>query len=352
MPFVPPRCPNGRCEQHVRPIGRFWTRAGAYWPRCRSAPVPRFRCKSCTITFSRQTFRVDYRDRRPDCNTTLFLLLSSGVGLRQSGRLLGLDVHAVQKKMRKVAATATRLHENLSPEVCARTFVLDEEETFEGASIRPLTVPMVVEKSTWFVVAFSVGSIRRLAKPGTLRRARQDAEELRHGRRRDESRKCVRDVLQALERRVKGRIELRTDEKPSYRTLAKGVFGDRIVHDTTPGTQARTTRGRLFPSNATCAMTRDNLGRLRRRSWLVSKHREQLRAALAIFAVYRNYVRRRFNRDEPCDTPARRLGLLPRQLQPVEACRWRQDWGPRSPHPMSFSGALTIADLAHPGDGR
>jgi hypothetical protein len=32
---------------------------------------------------------MDYRDHRPDLNPKLFELLASGVGLRQSSRLLG-----------------------------------------------------------------------------------------------------------------------------------------------------------------------------------------------------------------------------------------------------------------------
>ena len=39
---------------------------------------------------------------------------------------------------------------------------------------------------------------------------------------------------------------------------------------------------------------------------------ERLQNHLLIFTVYSNYVRRRFNRDQEADTPAKILGLLPR----------------------------------------
>lgn len=102
-PFVPPRCPNRRCVAHWKPHPGFYTRMGTYSARCRSDPVPRFRCRSCRRSFSRQTFRIDYRNRRPEANAPLFLLVTRGVGLRQAGRNLWLDVHAVQKKFRKLA---------------------------------------------------------------------------------------------------------------------------------------------------------------------------------------------------------------------------------------------------------
>lgn len=334
MQFTPPRCPNPACRQHALPVAGFFERRGRFRPRCRIEPVPRFRCRTCGKSFSRQTFRHDYRDRRPECNEPLFLLLVSGVGMRQSGRLLRLDIHSVVKKKRKLALTCARLHESLSRRLPtkARTFLLDEEETFEGASIRPLTMPVVIEKDTWFVVATEVGSIRRLARPGTARRGRQDIMEARHGRRPDESRVCVHKVLSELAARIgDGRIALQTDEKASYGRIARKVFGDRVVHETTAEAH-----NPLFAINTTMAMTRDNCGRLRRRSWLVSKRADGLREHLALFTVYRNYVRRRFNRDPRWHTPARMLDLLPRALTAAEVVAWRQDWGLRSVHPLSF----------------
>jgi len=305
--------------------------------------VQRFLCSACGRGFSRQTFRHDYRDRRPHDNPRLFLLLVSGVGLRQSGRVLGMDVRAVQQKLWKMAATLSGMHGNLSRRLPAnRRWLLDEEETYEGASIRPLTMPVLIEKETWFVAATAVGSIRRLAKAGSARRLRQERDE-RNGRRPDQSSQCVRAVLQALADLVpEGSVVLHTDQKASYATIAARVFGDRLRHVTTAGTLVRDTHNPLFPINTTLAMSRDNCGRLRRRSWLVTKQARRLQDQMTIFLVYRNYVRRRFNRDKEAETPARLLGLLPRQLRRHEVLAWRQDWGDHSIHPMSHDGSRSV----------
>jgi transposase-like protein len=344
MEFIPPRCPNRTCEQHARPVGRFFVRRGRYHVRCRDYPIPRFACLTCDKTFSRQTFRHDRGDRRPDSNERLFELLASGVGLRQCGRLLKLDIHSVVRKKHKIARTCAQLHTTLSRRLPAgRTYLLDEEETYEGASIRPLTMPVLIEKDTWFVVATAVGPIRRLAPPGSHRRAMQEADERRHGRRPDTSNRCVTAVLERLAGKLgNGSLLLRTDKKASYGRIAKNVFGDRVVHETTPGTQIRTAYNPLFPINTTLAMTRDNCGRLRRRSWLVTKRARCLQEHLALFVVYRNYVRPRFNRDLPQSTPGRLLRLLPRPLIPAEVIAWRQDWGERSIHPMCYRADRTF----------
>ena len=341
--FIPPRCPYLSCSQHLQPEPGFFRRRGRYRPLCRPEGVPRFRCTTCKRSFSRQTFRHDYHDHQPDWNVPLFMLLASGVGLRQSARVLDANPRSVQDKKAKMARTFEFLHRNLCPRLPAgRVFVLDEEETYEGASIRPLTMPVLIEMETWFVVATAVGSIRRLAPAGSARRVRQQLEE-RTGPRPDQSRECVRAVLSTLAQKVhNGNILLRTDQKASYATIAKDVFGARLIHETTAGTVARGTHNPLFPINTTLAMTRDNCGRLRRRSWLVTKKAERLQNHLLIFTVYRNYVRRRFNRDQEVNTPAKILGLLPRNLHRHEVLAWRQDWGDLSIHPMSHSGSHSV----------
>jgi hypothetical protein len=306
--------------------------------------VPRFRCKTCRRDFSRQTFRYDYRDRRPELNVPLFLLLISGTSLRQAGRVLKLDVRAVQEKKTKMAATFACLHANLCRQLpSGHTYLLDEEETFEAASIRPLTMPVLIESSTWFVVTTAVGPIRRGAVRGSRRRKRQEADEAKHGRRPDESDACVRAVLDTLAARAKdGAIHLHTDQKASYARIASAVFGDRLHHVATSSRRLRDTSNPLFAINLTMAMTRDNNGRLRRRSWLVTKKAVRLQEQLLLFTIYRNYVRRRFNRDAEVDTPARILGYLPRNLRHHEVFTWRQDWGDRSIHPMSLAGDRTV----------
>jgi len=343
MTFEPPRCPFAGCPAFANPPRRF-PRWGWFRVKCRKAPERRYRCPSCRRTFSRQTFRQNYRDRRPETNVLLFELLTGGMGLRQSARMLGLSCSGVQHKMRKIAATCGGLHRNLSRKLpTGRTYLLDEEESYEGSSIRTVTVPIVIERESWFIVATGAAPIRRLARKGTSRRTWQDAHERKHGRRPDLSRECVRGALRELAHKREGPLQLHTDRKSSYATLCREVFRDEVTHMTTAGSEARTTRNPLFPINSTIAMSRDNCGRLRRKSWLVSKAVRFLKAHLDIFAVYRNYVRKRFNRDDPKRAPACFLGLLPRGLWPSEALRWRQDWGERSIHPISLSGRRLVS---------
>jgi hypothetical protein len=213
-------------------------------------------------------------------------------------------------------------------------------------------MPVLIERATWFVVSATAGPIRRLFKEGSRRRLRQDQLERQHGPRPDHSRRCVRKVLKALSRRLRGgSLILQSDEKASYQTLVREVFGDAAKHEQTSGKAARTVDNPLFPINTTLAMTRDNNGRLRHRSWLVTKRCKCLIQQMRLFLVYRNYMRRRFNRDGVDDTPGKLLGLLPRALSAEEVLGWRQDWGPLSPDPLGRDGRARAAVAARRTDG-
>jgi len=61
----------------------------------------------------RQTFRMDYRDHRPDLNALLCQSLVSGVGLRQTSRNLRLSLRCTELKFRKIARHLRRLNLNL-----------------------------------------------------------------------------------------------------------------------------------------------------------------------------------------------------------------------------------------------
>lgn len=341
--FHPPFCPYRSCVRHASPGPRFCIRHGTFHPRCRAHAVQRYRCLTCRRTFSRQTFRADFRDHRPDLNSRLFLQLASGLGLRQSARNLGLSLTCTILKFRKLARHLRRLNLNLRRplEGSSARFHLDEFETYEGErNTRPLTVPMLIESESRYLLWSESATIRPRGKMTERRRLAMKRAEKRHGRRRDLSRQALRRTLRrgADLTGELAAIVLETDEKSSYPRLAREAFGSRrLRHRQTSSKLVRDTFNPLFPINHEEAMARDLMGRLRRESWLVSKRRRYLDLALQLHMAYRNLVRRRFNDDE--ESPAQRLGFVPRRLRPEEVLSWGQVWGRRSVHPLSRWGA-------------
>ena len=341
--FFPPRCPNSDCAMHRSPTARFVNRCGTYRPQCRAHVVHRFRCRHCGKTFSRQTFRADYRDHKPDRNARVVELLCSGIGLRQTARVVGMTARNTAMKFRKIARHCRHLNANLQQDLPpGSSLQFDELETYETRrNTRPLTLPILLERQSRCILAARSAPIRASGKktPKRAQAIRDDAE--RFGRRPSRSRAAVRNALRKGASLCRGlsSIVLETDEKSTYPVLAKEVFGEKLVHTTTPSTAPRTTWNPLFPINHTEAVVRDLNGRLRRESWLVSKRRWFLNLQLQIYTAFRNFVRPRFNRDT--QTPAQLLGWMPQPLTTHQLLSWRQDWGTRSGHPLTMA-ALPI----------
>ena len=66
----------------------------------------------------------------------------------------------------------------------------------------------------------------------------------------------------------------------------------------------------------------------------MSKQRRYLRLQLHVFTAYRNFIRRRINRQRP--TPAQLLGFTKRGASFDELLGWRQDWREQSIHPLGW----------------
>ena len=344
--FRPPFCPYRGCSAHRSTDPEFCTRYGSYRPKCRPRPVPRFRCRSCGRTFSRQTFRYDYRDHRPDLNSRLLELLASGLGLRASGRLLKLSLHSTERKARKIGRHLRQLNLNLrGPLPAGSRFVFDELETYEGRrNTRPLTVPILVEGNSLFLVWAESETIRPSGRMSKARIAAIDEDERRFGRRKNRSARAIhRTLRRGAELMPEGCVfRVDTDEKTVYPGhLEKALGADRIEHHQTNSLVPRKTWNPLFPVNSEEARARDTMGRLRRESWLVSKSRRWLDIALHIHIAYRNFVRRRSLADE--HSPASMLGFVERRLRPAELLSWRQIWGERSPSPLGRARAISRA---------
>ena len=340
--FRPPRCPHRTCRQHKKPDRDFYVCFGTYHPKCRPQPVQRYRCNTCRRTFSRQTFRADYRDRRPDLNQQLFLYMGTGIGLRQTARNLGLSLRATEQKFRKIARHLRRLNLNLRGQLSPGAILqFDELETFESRrNTRPLSVPILIERETRYIVWAEAAPIRPRGKMTKARKRAIREEEHRFGPRKDLSARSVRRTLTRGAELAQGLpfVLFQSDEKSTYPRLAREAFGvSRVLHVRTNSKVARMSWNPLFPINHTEAMARDSMSRLRRESWLASKKRRYLDLALQMWMAYRNLVRRRFNRDE--ESPAQMLGFSDRRLRPGDLLSWRQDWGRGSIHPLSRRGS-------------
>jgi transposase-like protein len=323
MRFQPPFCPYPACSAHASRPFRF-QRHGTFLRKCDGRLVQRFHCRECARTFSSQSFRLDYRLRRPRLHLDLWSLFVSKVTHRQAARMLACDRKTVLQRLDLLGRHCQRFHlARLRSARLLGTFQLDELETFEHSRrLQPLTVPVLIQRHSYFLVDLDVAP---LPCRGGLRQAdrqRKARREALHGKRRSGSRAAVERCLATLAGCLPGRALLESDAKPAYGACVRRAAAGRLAHRRHSGRGRRDYGHPLFPINHTLAMLRDGVSRLVRRTWAASKKALRLQRHLWIWACWRNYVRGITNR-APHVTPAMAAAVARRPLTKDEILAWR-----------------------------
>lgn len=351
MRFDPPRCPYPTC--HSRRGGAFrCARWGRYLRKCDGRSAQRFRCTTCRRTFSAQAFRLDYRLHRPRLHLDLWSHLISKVTHRQAARIVGCSRRAVAHRLALLGEHCRAFHlERLRRlyESGGRDgpWQLDELETYEqDRRLQPLTVPVLIHRSSYFVVAHDVAPLpcRGGLTPGYRRR--KAARERVHGLRRSGSRAAVERCLAHLVALVGRRVPMiETDRKATYPSILEHVLGPSHEHACTHSERKRDRGNPLFPINHTLAQLRDGVSRLVRRTWAASKRATRLSWHLWIWACWRNYVRGVTN-EAPLTTPAMILEVECRPLGKEELLGAKVDAPDEKP---TAKAASFSAGRARPG---
>ena len=329
MQFQPAFCPCVSPECATRPSFQY-QRRGSFTRACDGRRVQRFQCKSCKRTFSTQTFRVDYRLRRPALDRKIFGALISKVTQRQAARDLHCDRGMIARRVEVFGQHCREFHERLMLErgqsrLWGGGFVFDELETYEhNRRLKPVTVPVLVHKSSHCILHTAVGMLPPRKPLSNANQRKLEQLERVEGKRRSESRAKVAECFEVL-RSVcppTSVVSISTDEKYSYGALLRKAFGERLVHEKTNSKVARACWNPLFVVNHTLAMLRDGVSRLVRRNWGASKKREKLELHLWMYIAWRNYVRPITNA-RLWESAGMVAGLAPRMLDVSELLQWR-----------------------------
>src|SRR4249920_745257 len=325
MIFRPPFCPREHCPSHAGAPFAYRDR-GYFHRRCDHRTVQRFRCLACQQSFSEQTFRLSYRLKRPELLAPFFLDRVSKVSHRKSARIHPCSRSTEERQFRRLSAHcrgfhALRLEEIEASGGLGEVFSLDELETYEhNRRQKPLTVPILIEHASGFVIDTRVGTL-----PARGRSRQRPVPAVAQGGelRKSESVEVVQAAFERLEAvSPKDRpLTVLTDMKTSYERILRNLFGARCLHRRIHSTLPRDPMNPLFAINHTLARVRDGVSRLVRRTWCGTKSRRWLAGHLAIWTCYRNYVLRRTNR--VWETPAMALGTQDKFWQVDELLRWR-----------------------------
>lgn len=165
----------------------------------------------------------------------------------------------------------------------------DELECYEHTKMKPLSIHLGVDGKTRKILSVQVS---RMPAKGLL----AEKSRKKYGSRKDERPHGLRSLMFQLKPWVGPKTLLRSDANPHYPAAVNQWFPDN-KHQ-----RDLSRRGRvdgygelkkvgfdpLFSLNHTCAMLRDSIKRLARRTWCTTKRPDRLAHHLALYALFHN----------------------------------------------------------------
>ena len=279
-------CPNLQCAFPENII-----RDGTFRRKDDCKTIQRFRCKSCRTRFSSATLTDSYRQKKRRINSPLLKLLSSGVSMRRSALILGVDKKTIERKLpflgRKCRELNRRRREKLKGRI--HNLLIDDLITKENSKLKPLSVTLAVDEDRRLILATEVSQIPafgHLAKMAVKK----------YGKRGDRHFDGLTRLFQKIAPVVSPEALIKSDEHQRYPGFIKSYL-PRAKHMTYPSERAcvagqgelkKVKFDPLFIVNHTCALLRANVNRLIRKTWCTTKDPARLTDHLEIFTYFYN----------------------------------------------------------------
>lgn len=279
-----PHCPFCQCADVIK-RGFFKVRGPTQHQR-----VQRYACKTCGKKFSTQTGTMTYWEKKSHLNQKVFRLLCSGVSQRSCSFILNLHRTTIARKIRRMGHEArTQLAASFTTKPAGKNVVYDEMETFEHSKCKPLSVAIAVEHKTRRIIAVEVASMPSKGPLAAISRKK-------YGPRRDDRGQALEAMCKKIGAACPAVERLQSDKNPRYPRFMTKHF-PAASHETFKGRRACVVgQGELksgafdplFSLNHTCAMFRDRLKRLSRRTWCTTKLASALQDLMSMYAWFHN----------------------------------------------------------------
>jgi len=347
--FRPPFCPNPRCAFHQPHPAWHAQRDGCFVRPSDQIRIPRFRCRHCGRRFSTQTFSTTYWLRYRHLLPRIAQMSAEGPALRQIARTLGITYKTAAHHVARAGRHCLLFHYAMRQDHPIREpLVIDGFESFEYSQYFPFHTNLAVGADSWAIYHFTDSPLRRKGSMTRHQKERRAALERTCGR---PDPKAIEHAIAALLRTLMPAVTgtvltLHSDGHPAYhRALARLRTEDPaaapIAHQVTSSKERRTTSNPLFPVNLADLLLRHANANHRRETIAFSKRRQASHERTAVFAVWRNCIKKRREKAQgPIETAAMHAGWTPgpwswrrvfgRRLFPSRIglpAEWRQIYG-------------------------
>ena len=317
--FVPPFCPWPACVAHRKP-GNGFQRFGSYRKPSDFRRIPRFRCRDCLRTCSRQTFSTTYYLKRPELLVDVASGLAACSAHRQVSRSSNCSKTSVTRMAERLGRHAILFHARCRGQLpsVTETIVHDHFEAFIGRQDRALGLGTAVGFDSWFVYDIDPAPHR-----GSGRRPDRKMDQENPAR-------SNRPYIESIKRTLRGLIShvsqdqplvLNVDGRLDYQAAVKSAdLESRVVLRVypnplrgpkgTPRSPEALERDRaMFPVDQLHQLLRHSCADHKRETIAFGRRLESILGRAHLLSVWKNFIKGRSERRPDKTTPAMRLGL-------------------------------------------
>jgi transposase-like protein len=313
--WAPPFCPNPKCRFH-RGDTTLWkfVKIGFYSRKTPPYQVQRWRCDACRRRFATQTFAATYWLHRSELLEPVLHRLVSCSGLRQIAAEFKASPETIARLAGRLGRHSLLFHEKHRPKgPVTEPLAADSFESFEFSQYYPTSFHVAAGASSHFFYGFTDSELRRKGTMTKKQKKRRTELEEKLGR--PDPRSVKSDFAHLLEivASKPQTLSLWTDRHKDYPRAVRRLRHLAVVHETVSSRAARTRDNPLFPINLLDLLVRHAGANHKRETIAYSKRRNCSAERLAIFMVWRNWMRP-YSIQKRGKTPAMRLGITDRKV--------------------------------------
>lgn len=259
----------------------------------RRAPIQRYRCLECKRSCSEATFEDEYRQKKRHLNASLFKSLVSSCGLRQAGRIHGLNYKTVVRRLTYFGIVTSKQNslvlQQTTPHGGIKKIQFDDMESFEHTRLKPLSIPMTVNEDNRLILSFDVVSMPAKGPLAVL-------SVKKYGKRPDHRKAGWESTLTSISCYTAQDLIITSDDHTSYPGAIRRHIA-HVAHVRTKGRKACVAgfgemkvggRDPLFSFNHSAAMYRAHVNRLHRRTWCTTKRPDKLKVHMSLYQFWHN----------------------------------------------------------------
>lgn len=200
---------------------------------------------------------------------------------RRMARVLDIDPKTVQRKFLLLAKLSKEAHQKRleSGQIKVSSVEFDEMESFEHTRLKPLTIAVAVDDSSGLILEMRAARIPAKGPTAKL------SQKLYGQQPNNKIAACAETLMSVGKCLIGSDCKIKTDGSRYYRTYVP-KFLPKATH--IPINNIKKKNRNLFTLNYTAAKIRNDLSRMRRKTWVTTKKLENLQAHLDLYIAYNN----------------------------------------------------------------